>query len=398
MLASASILAALRSLSKGVVSDAAAVVLLIAVLAANLWWSKPLHNWDLVVYVGAAVSYEGGDAATIHKATWDEIRQRVSPEKYALLSGESIGHGFRIAVANDPESFIQQIPLAAVKPLYPVLMYAVGQFGVNLLTASVLISASAYCLIGLLCFIWLRKHYSPLIAAIIAACLVSMPFVQDLSILSTPDALSVLFLLLGFYLASNERHQRVALGIFLFAILARPDNVLLALAVSAVGYFLWDGMRKSCVIAAILAILIVTVEMLYAGMYDWSTTFHHAFIEHQLYPASSDVTLTISEYLHVLARSSHPWKIRTTSYDLILIVFLSLLTLRLIWARTRERTRSIELLLAALLYAGAHWLLIPNQKDRLLADFYLLVLITLAIEVQNHSEQSKSAESRISDT
>ena len=106
---------------------------------------------------------------------------------------------------------------------------------------------------------------------------------------------------------------------------------------------------------------------------------------------TAEVDLGISQYLYILAYSSHPWKVRTSSYNLILIVFLSLLTLRLIWARVRETTRPMELLVAAQIYAGAHWLILPNQKDRLLADFYLLVLITLTIEVQHHIKQSKSA-------
>ena len=178
-----------------------ALCLLSALLLANLWWAKPHFNWDLIGYVGAAYSFTSRDAESIHGATFTDIAQNVPAETYAALT---TGSPFRSAIAEDPKRFAQQLPFYSGKPVYPALMRLGAEFGYSLTAVSAVIPQAAYCLIALLVYLWLGRHYAPLLAFVAASLLVSMPFVLELARYSTPDALSTLVILVACFVRGSQ--------------------------------------------------------------------------------------------------------------------------------------------------------------------------------------------------
>ena len=122
-----------------------AFLALVSVLFTNLWRVTPYYNWDIIGYVGVAYSFVEDKAELVHTKTYSEIKENVPSSQYSLLIGQGSGSKlYKSAVARNPENFVQQLPFYSVKPLYPTLMLLLKWLGIDLVSASVLISQTSY--------------------------------------------------------------------------------------------------------------------------------------------------------------------------------------------------------------------------------------------------------------
>jgi hypothetical protein len=341
--------------------------------------------------VGVAQTYSIENAEALHHATFADIESSVPTDVFAELTTSS---DYRIAIAASPVQFVQQLPFYTTKPLYPVLMTAVANFGTTLTAASVIVSRAAYCLVGVLCLLWLSRHYGPLAAAVATALLVSTPIVLDLSRFSTPDALSTLVLLGGTFLLLESRLPRVALAVLVLSILVRPDNVLFVVTLAAIGLLRWDRARGTWATAIVLAGLVYSALSAYSGDYGWPTLLYHGFVERLLEPATAEVEIGTLDYLAILARGSHPVVMNRLSYSFLLFVLLNLVTLRLAATSGSTGGAHTDVLAAVLVYSGLHWLAFPSQKERLLAACFVIVVLMLLVETQRIYAAHRRAQGR----
>ena len=340
-------------------------------------------DWDIVPYIGVVFTVTEDSTEAAHAKTYAEIKKGVSPSKYKFLIGEgTVRTDYLADVARDPESFSQQLPFYSVKPLYPLLIYLLNRLGINVVTASLLISQIAYLLIGGLLMYWLKQYYSIITACVLTMFLVSMPFVLTLATFSGPDALSAFIVLLAFFLFTETAYTKSAFVVLLMSITARPDNLIL-IGLLVVYDFIFHTERRPLAIGTLVAGLgIYFFQAGLSGNYGWKILFYHSFINLLSYPLSDPGSLTVSDYLNVLAERSRPADMVKTSYSLILFVVLNVIALQWQYKEPFTETRKFQVLLAGLLFSLVHWLIFPGQKERYLAVFFLFTIVSLVISAR----------------
>ena len=189
----------------------------------------PGANTDLIFYAATVHQWDGLDDQAIHDAALADARKDLGNTVYQAMVTEN---DYMRTVAADPEALVQQIPFYSVKPLFPALMIGLRFFGVSLGTAQLLISLASYFLLGLLVFIWLRRHHPPLVAAALGSLIIISSPWAVLARIQSPDALSLLLTVLAIYLLLELRRVGPAFFVLLVTILARPNAVILLIAVA----------------------------------------------------------------------------------------------------------------------------------------------------------------------
>ena len=366
---------------------AGALVLALTLLALAM---PPAYNWDMLPYV--ALSLPSGDDQARHKELWRLVELDVPESKQALLRGQ-IAEGnsdarqadtlaYRRETASNAQAFTEQLPFYAVKPMYPMAIAGLtglvdGALGVNTLSpisASITISKFAWVAFGVSFFTLLCMRLGQATAAVAALAIMTLPAVHTLSSYSTPDALSATLIMLAFVLALRDPSRTWtvgALGVALLGVAARPDNLML-LGLLLV-WFHYNG-RVRLVTAVLVGLIGFAWYVLIAkisGNYGWSVLMHHSFIDYAEYPSKLAPTLSsdtlVALYLSKLGSSMLFFQ----------CVGVCVLCVLLRWYRRGARDQLLQALLVMLGFMLAHWLVFPDQKDRLLVAPYLFVLASL---------------------
>lgn len=348
----------------------ATVLVLLALLAANLRWAEPYYDRDTLGYVGAAYRIAGISPVEAHQRTYARAAEVVPPEQYAwLVEGDDLGQ----AVATDPAAFAQQLPFYSVKPAYPLLIRALDALGLEPIRASVWISRAAYAAIGIVVLLWLSRFLSPGAALVTAWAIMAVQVVLETGQLSTPDALSAAAVLAALCLVFEARRFGAGLLLLLLSIPIRPDNLLWLLIVAAYVALQDRGARVRAGVAAAAGAAACVGLFAWAGEPGWRVLFHHAFVEPLPYPAAHTPSLGLGGYARVYLRETHPANLPPFA------ALFALLGAWLLASRLRRFGRAdpgAALLAAAGLFAATHWLLYPDE-DRLLVAGYVVVLVVL---------------------
>lgn len=351
-------------------SYVSALTLFVVVLLIDLWLAKPFYNWDLLGYVGVAIAYSEKNPEVIHAQTFSTIKAHVPQSSYVRLT---TANAYQTNMAEHPEYFVQQLPFYRVKPLYPDLMILMNVFGLNLVSASLLISKLAYLGIGLLLYIWVAAVVRPPVAFAVASLMVSVSYVFDLARYSTPDGLSTLIILAAFFLLIERRDIRSALALLTAGIAIRPDDILLLL-IAALYIAVFHRKRLLWAIgSSLVGIAVYLGETMWAGSYGWKTLFYHSFV--QLLPAPSGFAspLSLGEYLWIYALQANPRNLGS----IVLFILLNLLAIAMYYRQVRTEVSWFHLLMVNSLFMLTHWLLFPGEKDRQFVASYLLILMAL---------------------
>jgi hypothetical protein len=64
---------------------------------------KPLLNWDMIPYVGAAKSFDIHDKEALHRYVYSELQEFVPEKTYQVLTSSS---EYRDTVSKDPEALL----------------------------------------------------------------------------------------------------------------------------------------------------------------------------------------------------------------------------------------------------------------------------------------------------
>lgn len=354
------------------------LVIILSFLMAVLVKVPPAHNWDLLGYVGVVYSFTEDDPEVIHDKTYAEAKANVPPARYRNLIGESLPEEsrdkkYRASVATDPKSFVQQLPFYGVKPAYPALMFLLSKTGMDLVTASVVISKTATVLIVVLLYYWLSINLRPVVATILTMLMIRL--VAATAGTSSPDALSNLFLLGAFFLLIEYRTVRVALLVTILSIAVRPDNVILCFLL-AIYVALFDSQHRIWAIgAAVAGTGLYVTEATLAGSYGWPTFFYHSFVEFLSEPATFSSALSLREYMEIYVRSA------LSAYLFVWWLLFYGLALLVRYENSELRDISLGILVVNLFYMFAHWLVYPNPRVSFFVASYLVMLVVLILTV-----------------
>jgi hypothetical protein len=165
------------------------------------------------------------DSLKVHQQVYDELEQVLPKRTFQSYTDTTSHTGL---VYHNPVQFYKYISFFKVKPLYTFLADVGYTLGVPLAKAPLFPSVISFIGIAILLLHWLTKIL-PGQFAVMASMLiiVSSPLVEVV-MLSTPDALSALLLLLAFYFILNRLPVAWVILFLTLSILARIDNIIVA--------------------------------------------------------------------------------------------------------------------------------------------------------------------------
>jgi len=346
------------------------------------------HNWDMVAYLAVAQTMLGTtDAEQVHQRVWQQVTDAVPEPTLRRLQGRALSNfrgprqrdtlAYRQVVAQDPLAFSQQLPFYSVKPLYPSLIALATHAGIAPVAASSAISKVAWLLLGCVVYALLLMRFRPVVALAIALALMAMPMTRALASYGTPDALATLLLLWAVLLLMRSSVNgfatytvMAALMLLELAVLARPDSLLLLLLV-----VLWLVLQQpqrwlTGSVIAVGAITIWWVQCRLAGNYGWAVLFYHSFIDYLEYPAAVRPNFSLAELVPIYYKQI---ELTRQFFWFVAVGLVAIVVRQLRNGRSDKQVWALIVLLAFML---AHWLLFPDQKDRMMLAPYLFILIS----------------------
>ncbi len=360
-----------------VISKVYSVVFLIYLLGLSvIAFIKPFHNWDMIPYMGIVLSYENSDPQKVYTQTYSELKSTVSADEYALLNSGA----YRAGVSSSNEAFQQQLPFYTNRPLYTSLVYLFHVAGVPIINATVLVSILAGIGMALVMYKWLSQNLEPLAALLISLILVPATGILEVMRLSTPDALSSLWLLLCLYMIVHNK-PALYIGILgCLSIFTRADNILfMGLVVAFAGFYsnTYRISKKEFLILGICFLLSYFGVVLYFGSYGWETTFYHVFIGRLVTPLTTPHHVSVFMYITTFIKQ---YVITLLGYYL-LPVFLFCAGVVAFSSNIRVTSQSIykELSLLLLVFFVVRFLIFPDMQNRYFVPEFIMIGIAIAV-------------------
>ena len=354
----------------------------------------PWYSWDILGYIGSALSLEGHDTQTVHDLTYSYARQYIAPKDYAALTDVSVP--YLHDMATNAEHFQEQLPFYKVKPLYIGAIYLLYKAGINPVHGSILISCFASVFCGILVLKWLTQYFDIVRSVAWSILLLLTAGILEFAAITVPDILSSFAILLSFYCIVTEKRAALIIMILFFAMLIRIDNIILLLAYLI--YCIIFGRShipgKTVLGAGVLAIAILLVVLTYTGYYGWQVLFYHTFIGPLLQPAHFTGKLTLGKYLSAF---TYGLRLKPPCNMSLFFIFLGM-----VGASTLSRTylrsnRLFHAICIAGLVAIIHFIIFPESAPRFFFAYYLLTGIfflervtTMQRSLAAHSAQQQA--------
>jgi len=363
------------------------VCALYIVLCARYALLNPWRNWDMLPYVASAMSYDDGNIERIHAATYQAAREAGAAN---LMAGSRYWED----MATNAEHFHQQLPFYQVKPMYVGLIYLGHKAGLSYVTASVVISVVSSVLMFCLIAMWLKKFTQGLLWGALTILSTWAIALTQTSRLSTPDTLSSFLILVSLYLLMETPSKVLGYCVLVLSLLARPDNILLAMVVIA--YFNFAAPPCLAVTRRWQAVLLVAPLALslvvrhVTGFYGWWTGFAHSFYGWMVAPAEFSEPFTIPAYMKVFIQvlGFNPVFERGVAFIGLFLIF------TLVTARVRLRTGSVysHAAIAFALAVVVRVIMFPEWEDRFYVAYYAMSVICF-VAVWRTSRLSPTTES-----
>jgi len=347
--------------------------LILGILAVVISVTRPMHNWDMVVYAAAAKSFEEDDINRIHSFVYSRLRQSVPDDEYRALAapeGSDPDSVYRNIIRSDPEAMAEQLPLFQIRPLYTGIIYIMYKLGVNIYLATHLISGLAV-LAGITLLYFISRSTLPTYMTYLVPFGAAAAGVLSLAKYSTPDGLAFFAVLISVYLMIR---RKIAFLLVILPLITavRTDLIIyilpLCMILLAGG---WQSKAGICASGLVSIAAYILINTWYSNP-GWSTTFHSEFMEVSAYPLSSDTTVSFSDYLRILSREAGNLLLHK---KFLLYLPVSAASLICIFRRT-GRNALVGLLpaaaLASILYVAIHFLVFPDAHERFFAAQYII--------------------------
>lgn len=194
------------------------------VVVAMILFSQPKLNHDILRYGAVALEYDGNSPAEAHEEIYTSIEKELGSEKFIKLTefNEKAKE-----YKENPTTFIESMDFFRVKPLYTFGIYLFHKISWPIGKSTYLISFLFYLatLYGLMN--GLEKFGVSNLNSTLTVCFLSISTpMLAISTLSSPDSMSVFFLMLSFYAILQKKNSWQIAALLLLACLARLDNVI----------------------------------------------------------------------------------------------------------------------------------------------------------------------------
>ena len=332
-----------------------AFVLAIVALAFAL----PGYPYDLIPYFGAALS---GTVEQVHQTAWGLVKDSAKPEVYSNLSSAD---EYRQTQSSNPDAFHSVLPLYAVKIGYITLLQLFGPL-IGWLKAAFWSNYIAGLAFGLICFVWLLKAKALQGAAVVAALLLALNYI-DMVAYPSPDMFASTLTLAAIFLWTRQ-NENWAIILLLVAFLFRPDTIIFVFALILACALFQQRLGRWVVLLAALLIASVFIRDM-ANHPGWWTHYYFSNVRIQNSLENFAPAFSITDWVVGQARGVF-MALSDFNWPVILVLLVTAFITSLRFGYTYSNRQS-TMLLACLLTIGGKFLVFPLPNDRLYATFLI---------------------------
>lgn len=359
----------------------ALLVVFLALFAATVL-NHLIFTWDIVGYVGAAISWSHDDLGVVHTQTYEALKTGLSEPIFQSLTAGPYG----AAMATSPVEFYGQLSMYSVKPLYIGLLQLFHALGLSYVDTGVLLSVLPATLLCALTYCWLKRYVPAQYALAITILLSLCSRLFDIARVVLPDSLSALVLVAAIYLLL-ERKQALRWGLVLLvaSIFIRTNNILFVCPVLIyLGFvdYQTHGMRSSRM--RLFAIAFAASVIVYLGIstyfgHSWWRLFYHTFVESIVDIDAFSVEFSLASYLAVLKARLVPLIVGNFVFMSLLLPFL-LLSMFALLANRGKPSQLRAIVLIAYLNFIFYCFMFPlvESWDRFFIPFYIFIAVLAA--------------------
>ena len=341
--------------------------------------------WDVVGYVASAYELSGLSGEALRAATYEDIRNAVSPDTFSALTNEN--DIYRLTVYEDASALQQNLPFYKIRYVYVWMTYAIGQWTGSFSQATVLISAVSGIFILLISGL-LFWNAGVIAFLLVPPAVVLLGDLPTLASLAQPDAIAALASIFLCVLILARKHKAAVLLIALLP-LFRTDFVIFALAAGFVLFL--RGNSRLAVLSASLALLTYFAVNHFAGNHGYAVIFNFTLIDRSSSPYILQMPISdnVRDYVEAYIRGVR------RLIDTPEIYLYPLITATVFFftsARERYRNRFFSIYLACLFFVAVHFLLFPAAflRHYFILPWASIMYLAEAFALYRHPEQKDS--------
>jgi len=288
-------------------------------------------------------------------------------------------------MATNPRHFYQQLPTYRIKQLYVGLIYVLHKCGMSYVKASVMISVVSVVLIFLFLSFWLAKCVPGLLWGFLSVFLATASSLTAVARLSTPDALSSLLIVIALFLLIEKQSTVGAYFILLLSVLARPDNLILAIVliiyINFAGPPEYGVSRKFVTSLILVALSIYWSVAILSGYYGWWTVFSHSFLGVLKAPKEFTPAFSFPRYVAVLYAGLTRISFFNIGAAFVGVFFV--LTFGSSTFRFKGGSIATHVAIAMAIALVARLILYPLWEDRYFVAYYVMSVILLLVVLRD---------------
>ncbi len=351
-----------------------ATAIFVLTMAMAIWQgvTRPVLNWDMIGYMGSIISMETDDRKIIHERVKEETKPVVSDAIYEDLFVNN-------RLSNDAGNFYRQLPFYHIKPLYVAAVALTHELGAGLAASTWYVSALAFAFLAYALYGWKPQQASRPVWLFSVSALTVLGYfpMAKLAAYSTPDAMTLAFMMLGIVAWYRQRSFTQFMVCMLLAIATRPDAMIQVMTLTFfLTFFAARQQRLSHAngaVAAVLAFAMYQAIQAAFGAAGWTELFYRGMIDDNFDFTKGHAHITWDQYkTAVLWGAGHI----VENGRLRFFIALSVLALACHARKPGKQRPWMWLLLMAWGTFVVRFLLFPNWGDeRYYYYYYLLVLI-----------------------
>jgi len=255
----------------------------------------PSIKWDVLGHLGSAYSIGSDDPKVIHERVYGDLKNLVGTVEYERLVGENKE---REIWSTDPEAFFQTLPFYQPRLLTTYPTYIADKFGINGLLFLKIIS-SFYSFVGCIFLLLVAREILPDLSLVVFPLVCVISGVLEISRFPGADASAFMLSTMAIWMIINKK-QFVYIVLAIMP-LARSDLILFSLIISPM-MWLFGFNKIKVFVTLVLSFLAYWWVNQKFGNYGWSKQFYVVGVEYLAYPATTEVKLSVVDYLRAFAQ------------------------------------------------------------------------------------------------
>jgi hypothetical protein len=332
---------------------------------------KPLYNWDMLGYMGCAISIETKNVDSIHAKTFRSAQSELNKNDFQKLTQSN---KFVQGSFVDPHFFYNRLKFYWVKPLFVILVFLFYKIGLSLTISTITPSLFSLFGIGVLLLYWTRKYLNAISGTIISGLIILSPPFWEIGRLSTPDALAAFVVLLAFYFVLEKTNPTATITLLILSVLIRIDLALLAIIMIAFLYFSKNINiqinRKTALLSFLIVLILVVSLSIIAGSFG-SPNYNFVWKY---------------DGLGIIYFSKLTWLLPQLFHSYF-ILFFGIILLGLLFNPVLKNPRfqlSCQVALILIIYMLIHLLLLLNLDDRFFIAEYVIISMITAMSLKRN--------------